>query len=89
MWTEHFTFQKHHLGWLLLIGGMVGLVGAFAIDVIYILRTSGLASLFSSSTLEYLRSPMGIGPAQRMAIAGCIAAALVGATLLPLKNHPA
>lgn len=31
----------------------------------------------------------GIGPAQRVALAGCVALALVGCTLIPLGKSPA
>lgn len=71
MFSNQFTLTKRHLGLLMLIGGIVGFVGIFAIDVLDVGREGG------------------IGPAQRIALGGCVAMALVGLTLIPLGNQPA
>lgn len=82
-----FTLTKKHLGWILLLGGIFGFFAVFSIDVITIIR--GPNPLFSAETLAYLRSPLGIGPAQRLALAGCVGVALVGVSLIPLGDRPA
>lgn len=89
MLSETFTLKKSHLGWLLLLGGLLGFAAILSIDLIAIARESGPVSLFSPATLERLRGPLGIGPAQRLALAAALAAAVVGATLLPLGDKPA
>ena len=71
MFSNHFTLTKRHLGLLMLVGGVVGFVGIFAIDIIDIGREGG------------------IGPAQRIALGGCVLMALVGITLIPLGDQPA
>ena len=89
MFDSDFTLTKAQLGWLLFAAGIVGLVGALSVDLLVIVRESGVASLFTAETLAYLRSPLGIGPAQRLALGVCIASALVGLTLIPLGDRPA
>ncbi|MEL7236064.1 MAG: hypothetical protein AAFV33_11970 [Chloroflexota bacterium] len=89
MLSEHFTLTKAHIGWLLLIGCVVGFIGVFSIDLVAIARQSGFASLFTAATIEQLRSPLGIGPAQRLALLTCVAVALLGLTLIPLGSKPA
>lgn len=89
MLSETFTLKKTHLGWLLLVAGLLGFVAIFSIDLIAIVRESGFASLFSAATVERLRGPLGIGPAQRLALLACVAVAVVGGTLIPLGDKPA
>lgn len=89
MLSETFTLTKAHLGWLLLIGGVLAFVGVFGIDVLNIIRQFGVGGLFSAAAVDYMRSPMGIGPAQRLALSICVGIILVGASLIPLGNKPA
>jgi hypothetical protein len=89
MFSASFTLTKRHLGWLLLIGGVVSFAGIFSLDLIAIARQGGLGNLFTAETFAHLRSPLGIGPAQRLALGVSAAAALVGLTLLPLGDRPA
>jgi hypothetical protein len=89
MASETFTLQKRHLGWLMFLLGLIGLVGVFSIDLITIVNQSGLSGLFSQATIAHLRSPMGIGPAQQMALSACAGITLVGLSLIPVGKHPA
>ncbi len=89
MLSPHYTLTKAQLGWLALAAGVLGFVGVFSLDLVVLARANGVASLFSAATVEHLRSPMGIGPAQRLALLVCIGTALFGATLIPLRNRPA
>ncbi len=89
MFSEDFTLTKQHLGWLLLALGGAGFVAVLAVDFIAIARAGGVGSIFTAATIEHLRSPLGIGPAQRLALMACVALAAVGGTLLPLGNRPA
>jgi hypothetical protein len=89
MLDKDYTMTKRHLGWLLLIGGVLGFIGVFSIDLIAIAREGGIGSLFSGATVAQLRGPLGIGPAQRLGLAACAGVALVGGTLIPLGDRPA
>lgn len=42
MFSAHFTLSKRHLGWLLLLGGVVGFIGIFAIDILDVGRQGGI-----------------------------------------------
>ncbi len=48
----------------------------------------GFIGILSIDIIDYGREG-GIGPAQRLALSACVATALVGLTLLPLKDRPA
>ncbi len=49
---------------------------------------AGFAGIIAIDLLDIGREG-GIGPAQRIALAGCVALVLVGLTLLPLGRQPA
>lgn len=89
MLSENFTLTKSHLGWLLLIGGSLAMVAVFGIDVRNIVAAHGLGGLFSASAIDYMRGPMGIGPAQRLALIVSAGVAVMGLTLIPLGHRPA
>lgn len=89
MFSDDFTLTKRQLGLLLLIIGVVGFVGIFSLDLVAIARQSGVASVFTAATIEQLRSPLGIGPAQRLALLACMGVAVIGLTLIPLGDRPA
>jgi hypothetical protein len=42
MFSNHFTFSKRGLGWLLVISGGLGLLGILGIDVLDIGREGGI-----------------------------------------------
>ena len=42
MFSAHFTLTKRHLGWLLLLGGIIGFIGIFAIDILDVGRQGGI-----------------------------------------------
>lgn len=42
MFSAHFTLSKRHLGWLLLLGGVVGFISIFAIDILDVGRQGGI-----------------------------------------------
>ena len=71
MLSNRFILSKHHLGLLLLFGGILGFVAILSIDVLDVGREGG------------------IGPAQRIALGGCVLMALVGLTVIPLGDQPA
>lgn len=71
MLTNHYTFSKRALGFLMIIAGVVGFLAILAIDILDVGREGG------------------IGPAQRVALGGCVAIALVGLTLIPLGKAKA
>jgi len=89
MLKPDFTLTKAHLGWLLVTAGLLGFIGGLSIDLIAIARAGGVGSLFTAEALAQLRGPLGIGPAQRLALGACVAAVLVGLTLIPLGERPA
>lgn len=89
MLTSDFTLTKAQLGWLLVAAGALSFVGVISVDVIALVQQGGLGGLFSAETIAYLRSPLGIGPAQRLALGACVAVALIGLTLIPLGERPA
>lgn len=89
MLRDDFTLTKQHLGWLLTTAGALGFAAVFSIDLLAIVRQSGVSGLFSAEAIDYLHSPLGIGPAQRLALAVCIGVTLIGLTLIPLGKRPA
>jgi hypothetical protein len=89
MFSPDYTLTKAQLGWLALAAGLIGFVAVFSLDLVVLARANGVASLFSAATLDHLRSPLGIGPAQRLALLVCGVVAVFGATLIPLGNRPA
>jgi hypothetical protein len=89
MLSETFTLKKSHLGWLLLVGSILSFVAIFSIDLIAIARENGVLSIFSAATVERLRGPLGVGPAQRLALFACLGLAAIGGTLIPLGDKPA
>jgi len=89
MFNEDFTLKKKHLGWILLTSGTLAFVGIFSLDLINIVQDSGFGSLFSMTTIDQLRSPMGIGPAQRLALLLALGIAIIGISLIPLGDQPA
>lgn len=48
----------------------------------------GFIAIFAIDLLDVGREG-GIGPAQRLALGGCVALAVLGLTLIPLGNTPA
>lgn len=42
MFSAHFTLTKRHLGWLLLLGGIIGFIGIVAIDILDVGRQGGI-----------------------------------------------
>lgn len=42
MFSNHFTFSKRGLGWLLVIGGGLGIVGIFGVDILDVGREGGI-----------------------------------------------
>jgi hypothetical protein len=42
MFSNHFTFSKRGLGWLLVISGLLGVIGIFGVDILDIGREGGV-----------------------------------------------
>lgn len=42
MFSNHFTFSKRGLGWLLLISGGLGIIGIFGVDILDVGREGGI-----------------------------------------------
>jgi hypothetical protein len=74
---------------LLLVGGGLSFIAIFSIDLVAIARESGVLSIFTADSIERLRGPLGIGPAQRLALFVCLGLAAIGGTLIPLGDKPA
>jgi len=42
MFSNHFTFTKRGLGWLLVISGGLGIIGIFGVDILDVGREGGI-----------------------------------------------
>lgn len=42
MFSNHFTFSKRGLGWLLVISGGLGIIGIFGVDILDVGREGGV-----------------------------------------------
>jgi hypothetical protein len=42
MFSNHFTFSKRGLGWLLVISGGLGIIGIFGVDILDVGREGGI-----------------------------------------------
>jgi hypothetical protein len=42
MFSNHFTFSKRGLGWLLVCGGALGILGVLAVDLLDVGREGGI-----------------------------------------------
>jgi hypothetical protein len=42
MLSNHFTFSKRGLGWLLVISGGLGIIGIFGVDILDVGREGGI-----------------------------------------------
>lgn len=88
MFSEHFTLTKKHLGWLMVVGGVLVPLASLGKDLLTIANQSGFASLFSAELIAYFSSPLGVGPMQRLALMVCAGVLLLGLTLIPLGDKP-
>lgn len=71
MLRNDFTLSKKHLGWLLLIGGVLGFVGILSIDILDVGREGGIGpaqqmALLASAGIAFVGLtliPLGDTPA--------------------------
>ena len=81
MLREDFSLTKRHLGWILLVGGIVATLALLSLDPL-----AALLQRVGSGLVGPDRS-IGVGPRQALALLASAATALVGGSLLPLRGN--
>lgn len=89
MLSEHTTLTKRQIGWLLMMVSVLGALASLGVDVFNIVQENGVGQLFSATTLDFFRSPLGIGPTQQIGLILCAVGFIIGLTLIPLGDDPA